>query len=62
MNTMLDARMVAARTHRLVDEGHGDVHGAARIAAASETGDGNEVIAHRRLAIQSETQNVVHDA
>jgi hypothetical protein len=62
MNTMLDARMVAARTHRPVDEGHGDVHGAARITAASEAGDGNEVIARRKLAIRSERQNVVHDA
>jgi hypothetical protein len=54
--------MVAARTHRPVDEGHGDVHGAARITAASEAGDGNEVIARRKLAIRSERQNVVHDA
>jgi hypothetical protein len=62
MNTMLDARMVAARTHRPMGDGHGDVHGAARIAAASEAGDGNEVIARREMVIRSERQNVVHDA
>jgi hypothetical protein len=62
MNTMLDARIVAARIRRAVDDGHGDAHGAARITAASEAGDGNEVIAPRKLAVRSERQNAVHDA
>jgi hypothetical protein len=44
MNTMLDARMVAASTHRAVDDPQGDVHGAARMNAASEGDDGNAVI------------------
>jgi len=44
MKTMLDARIVAASTHRAAEAAHGAVQGAARIDAASDGDDESGVI------------------
>jgi hypothetical protein len=46
MNTMLDARIVAARIHGAAAGAHGDTQGAARMIPASDGGAGNPDIAH----------------
>jgi hypothetical protein len=45
MNAMLEARIVAARTHGAVVGGHGETQGAARMIPASDGGTKNPGIA-----------------
>jgi len=62
MKTMLDARIVAASTHRACAGVHGAVHGDARMNAASAAGEESAVIGSRDQSARIEAGRRHQDA